>query len=181
MVVGAEGAIGSALLAQLQARPEFAMVRGFSRNGLPASAGSAVGSVDVCSESSIADATRVALATQLPLRLFINATGFLHGEGHMPEKSWRQIDPGHMAKAFAVNTIGPALLLKHFMPLLAREGKAVFAMMSAGSSRRSPADSAGPFAGRRQRGLSGLQRQVPAVVVRRFRDQSSRKNGDPTA
>lgn len=133
VVVGAEGAMGSALLAQMQARPEFAMVRGFSRNGLPASAagGSAVGALDVCSESSIAEAARVASATHLPLRLFINATGFLHGEGYLPEKSWRQIDPGHMARSFAVNTIGPALLLKHFLPLLAREGKAVFAMMSA--------------------------------------------------
>ena len=49
----------------------------------------------------------------------------------MPEKSWRQIDPAHMATAFAVNAIGPALLLKHFLPLLAQEGRAVFATLSA--------------------------------------------------
>jgi hypothetical protein len=36
-----------------------------------------------------------------------------------------------MAKSFAVNTIGPALLVKHFLPLLPRQGKAVFATLSA--------------------------------------------------
>ncbi len=90
-----------------------------------------MGSLDVCSERSVAEAAAAVSATGLPLRLLINATGFLHGEGHEPEKSWRQIDPGHMAKSFAVNAIGPALLVKHFLPLLPREGKAVFVTLSA--------------------------------------------------
>lgn len=132
-MVGAEGAIGAALLAQLQAQPGFEKVMGYSRNGRPASGpgASAIGALDVCSENSIAEAAGVVSAAGLPLRLFFNATGFLHGEGLMPEKTWRQIDPGHMARSFAVNAIGPALLLKHFLPLLARDGKAVFATMSA--------------------------------------------------
>ena len=90
-----------------------------------------MGSLDVCSERSVAEAAAAVSATGLPLRLLINATGFLHGEGYEPEKSWRQIDPGHMAKSFAVNAIGPALLVKHFLPLLPREGKAVFVTLSA--------------------------------------------------
>lgn len=36
-----------------------------------------------------------------------------------------------MAKAFALNAIGPALLMKHFLPLLPRAGKAVFVTLSA--------------------------------------------------
>jgi NAD(P)-dependent dehydrogenase (short-subunit alcohol dehydrogenase family) len=36
-----------------------------------------------------------------------------------------------MARAFAVNASGPALLMKHFLPLLPRQGKAVFATLSA--------------------------------------------------
>ena len=36
-----------------------------------------------------------------------------------------------MAKSFAVNAIGPALLMKHFLPLLPRPGKSVFATLSA--------------------------------------------------
>ncbi len=34
-------------------------------------------------------------------------------------------------RLFAVNAIGPALLMKHFLPLLAPQGKAVFATLSA--------------------------------------------------
>mgnify|MGYP000220379835 CR=1 FL=1 len=48
-----------------------------------------------------------------------------------PEKSWRQLDPAHMAHAFAINAIGPALLMKHFLPLLPGEGRSVFATLSA--------------------------------------------------
>jgi NAD(P)-dependent dehydrogenase (short-subunit alcohol dehydrogenase family) len=36
-----------------------------------------------------------------------------------------------MARAFQINAIGPALLMKHFLPLLPREGKSVFATLSA--------------------------------------------------
>ena len=36
-----------------------------------------------------------------------------------------------MAEAFAINAIGPALLMKHFLPLLPRGGKSVFATLSA--------------------------------------------------
>jgi NAD(P)-dependent dehydrogenase (short-subunit alcohol dehydrogenase family) len=59
------------------------------------------------------------------------ATGFLHNAETRPERSLRDLSPEHMAKAFAVNAIGPALLLKHFVPLLPRTGKAVFAVLSA--------------------------------------------------
>ena len=36
----------------------------------------------------------------------------------MPERALADIDPEHMAKAFAVNATGPALLMKHCLPLL---------------------------------------------------------------
>ena len=55
----------------------------------------------------------------------------MHDGELQPEKSWRHIDPVQMQKVFALNTVGPALLLKHFLPLLPREGKSVFAALSA--------------------------------------------------
>jgi NAD(P)-dependent dehydrogenase (short-subunit alcohol dehydrogenase family) len=48
-----------------------------------------------------------------------------------PEKSLRAIEPQAMAQAFAINAIGPALLMKHFLPRLDRTGRAVFATLSA--------------------------------------------------
>ena len=123
MVIGASGAIGSALQARLQAALGVPLAVGFSRRGLP--------SLDLTSEATIAEAARTILRLDAPLRLIINAAGFLHGEGAMPEKSWRQLDAEYLSKSFALNAIGPALLMKHFLPLLPRTGKAVFATLSA--------------------------------------------------
>jgi NAD(P)-dependent dehydrogenase (short-subunit alcohol dehydrogenase family) len=48
-----------------------------------------------------------------------------------PERTWRSIDGLAMTRAFAVNTIGPALMAKHFLGLLSRDSKSVFAALSA--------------------------------------------------
>ena len=123
MVIGAAGTIGGALLQALQTDGRFDSVVGLSRHGVPM--------LDLLSESSIADAAHAVARIAAPMRLVIDATGFLHGGGMMPEKSWHQLDAGHMAKAFAINAIGPALLMKHFLPLLSRDGRAVFVTLSA--------------------------------------------------
>jgi len=123
IVIGASGAIGGALLDSLQHAFGVTRAIGFSRSRLP--------SLDLTSEASIADAAHQLLQFDLPPRLIIDATGFLHGDGVSPEKSLRQLDAANLAKAFSLNAIGPALLMKHFLPLLPRAGKAVFATLSA--------------------------------------------------
>ena len=56
----------------------------------------------------------------------------MHAPGGMqPEKSWRSLDKATLMESFAINAVGPALAAKHVLPLLAREGKAVFAALSA--------------------------------------------------
>ena len=123
LVIGASGGIGEALLTRLQQDARFARVLGLSRHGQPA--------LDLQDEASIAQAAAHVAGLGVPLRLLIDATGLLHGQGLQPEKSWQQLDPVQMAQAFAINAIGPALLMKHFLPLLPREGRAVFATLSA--------------------------------------------------
>ncbi len=123
VVVGATGGIGSALLAQLTASEGIGQAIGLSRGSLPA--------LELTSEDSIAAAARHVAGLDGELRLLIDATGFLHGGGFSPEKNLRQLDPAHLAQSFAINAIGPALLMKHFLPLLPREGKSVFATLSA--------------------------------------------------
>jgi NAD(P)-dependent dehydrogenase (short-subunit alcohol dehydrogenase family) len=123
VVAGASGAVGKALFDRIQQCNPFQRVVGLSRSGSP--------SVDLTSEQSISDAARFLADLGLPLRLIIDATGFLHGDGAMPEKSWRELDPRHMAHAFAINAIGPALLMKHFLPLMPPSGKSVFVTLSA--------------------------------------------------
>ena len=123
IVIGAGGGIGAALVAQLQRAGNFAQVLGVSRSSTPA--------LDLCDEASMVEVARHTAALGLPLRLLVDATGTLHGEGYQPEKSWQQLDPVHMAQVFAINAIGPALLMKHFLPLMPRTGRSVFATLSA--------------------------------------------------
>lgn len=118
VVIGAGGTIGRALADTLEAGGRSVLRLG--RSLVPA--------LDVLDEASVALAAEVA-GTQL--RLVIDATGVLHGEGLEPEKRLAQLDPAMLARAFAVNAIGPALLMKHFLPRLARDGRAVFASLSA--------------------------------------------------
>jgi NAD(P)-dependent dehydrogenase (short-subunit alcohol dehydrogenase family) len=122
VVFGASGGIGSALAEFLRTVETFAQVVAISRATEPA--------IDLLDETSLDRAAKFA-AGQGELRLVIDATGFLHDARQKPEKSWRQIDPGNLARAFALNAIGPALIMKHVLPLLPREGKAVFATLSA--------------------------------------------------
>jgi NAD(P)-dependent dehydrogenase (short-subunit alcohol dehydrogenase family) len=123
VVIGASGGIGRALADALEASGQFAKVVRLSRSGTPG--------LDITSEPSIAQAAAEIAAPGRELRLVLDATGFLHDDEFTPEKSWREIDPDHMQKSFAVNAIGPALLMKHFLPLLATDGKSVFATLSA--------------------------------------------------
>jgi NAD(P)-dependent dehydrogenase (short-subunit alcohol dehydrogenase family) len=87
-------------------------------------------SFDLLDEASLARAASFA-AVKEPLRLVIDATGFLHDRRQSAEKSWRQLDVARLARSFALNAIGPALMMKHVLPLLPRSGKAVFATLSA--------------------------------------------------
>ena len=123
VVIGASGGIGGAMANALMASRDFMEVVRLSRSGTPA--------LDITSEPSIAQAAAEVAARGSQLRMVFDATGFLHDDKFAPEKSWTQIDPDHLQKSFAVNAIGPALLMKHFLPLLAADGKAVFATLSA--------------------------------------------------
>ncbi|BAJ82439.1 hypothetical protein ACMV_30920 [Acidiphilium multivorum AIU301] len=122
VVFGAGGGIGGALVAALAGDRRFAAVIGLGRGSAPR--------FDLLDEASIADAVR-AVAARGAIRLAIDATGFLHDAAQMPEKSLRELDAARLARSFALNAIGPALLMKHLLPALPREGRAVFATLSA--------------------------------------------------
>ena len=115
LLIGASGGIGSAL-AQAWAGPGLVTL---SRSG---------DGLDVTDEASVAQAAQ---ALEGPFDLIFDATGGLRIGDSGPEKALEQIDPAVMAAQFALNAIGPALLLKHFGPLMPREGRAVFASLSA--------------------------------------------------
>lgn len=121
-VVVGSGGIGAALADALRVQAEFDEVIVLGRRSTPA--------LDLLDEASVA-ACAAWLAARGSLELVIDATGILHGPGMAPEKSWRELDPAVLAQAFAINAIGPALLMKHFLPLLPRDRRALFATLSA--------------------------------------------------
>lgn len=122
-MIGASGGIGSALSDALEKGGRFAQVVRLSRSSTPP--------IDLIDEDSIAAAARHLDELDGAPRLVIDATGMLHGAGVEPEKSWRSLDPAQMAQSFAVNATGPALLMKHLLPLLKRDHTSVFATLSA--------------------------------------------------
>ena len=122
VVFGSGGGIGSALVSSLLAERHFKGVIGLSRtSAIP---------IDLLDEASLERAVEVAAASG-EIRLAIDGTGFLSNTDQRPEKSWRELDPQRLARAFAINATGPALLMKHLLPRLPRSGKSVFATLSA--------------------------------------------------
>ncbi len=126
IVIGASGGIGAAVHRALEEGGFFSQVLALGRSTAPP--------LDLLDESSIREAAVWAQeksAADEDVRLIFDATGALTLGERPPEKSWRDLDPQALAASYAINTIGPALLMKHFLPLLPKEGKSVFATLSA--------------------------------------------------
>lgn len=116
LVIGSSGGIGAALAAGLAGRAE---VVGLSRrhDGL-----------DVTNEASI---SAVLSRLEPPFHRIIVATGALEIGGAAPEKTLRALDGATMARHFALNAGGPALVLKHALRLMPRDADCRFAALSA--------------------------------------------------
>lgn len=119
VVFGASGGIGGAISAHYDMQPEC-QVTPISR----ASHG-----LDLRDEASIA-----AVADQFQdetISEVIVATGHLHNDNYQPEKTVKQLSMDACAYSFAINTIGPMLVAKHFIPKLHHDQRAVIALLSA--------------------------------------------------
>ena len=87
--------------------------------------------LDVEDEPSIEAAAAAAAGLTYGLDLLLNVAGLLHADGLKPEKRLAQLDPAALTRLFAVNAIGPALVVKHLRPLLIHGRRAVVANLSA--------------------------------------------------
>lgn len=127
-MIGASGGIGAALVDALAGSGRYDAIHALSRTPVRREPPVLSGPIDITDEASIAAA---AWRIGSPIDLVIVATGILHEAGRMPEKSLRDLDGAALARIFAVNTTGPALAFKHFAPLLVKDRRAVFAVLSA--------------------------------------------------
>ena len=124
VIIGASGGIGGAFRTLLEEEGAFAPVHGFARSFTGAN------HIDLLDEASIAAAAAHVARGPAPALIFV-ATGLLHEGDRGPEKALRDVDPDWLARSYAVNAIGPLLVAKHFLPLMPRSGRTVFAALSA--------------------------------------------------
>ena len=122
LVLGASGGIGSAFLDVFGNDPACARATGLSRRA---------DGFDVTDEASVAAAARRLDGEGVRFDVIVCATGALTIDGVGPEKSIRAIEAEAMAAQFALNAIGPALVLKHFSGLLPRDRRSLIAFLSA--------------------------------------------------
>lgn len=129
LIIGANGGIGAALVAALADSNRYDRVIAAARSlSVPLPAGVDYHPIDIADPASIEAA---ATAINAPLTRVIVATGILHNEAGGPERSLRDLDADRLAHLFAINTIGPALALRHFAPLLPKDQPSTIACISA--------------------------------------------------
>ena len=131
-VVGASGGIGQALVTLFVNDSRVEQVLALSRTPCPVSSPKiTLGELDLENELSVANCA-ASLSGSFPLDIVVVTTGVLWSGEHLrPEKSMREINISQLAKVLAINTIGPALVAKHFLPTLRKGSKTVFAALSA--------------------------------------------------
>ena len=123
VIIGARGGIGAALADALEQDPNHArVIRLHRESAVP---------IDLLDEASIAAAATSLAGTEPPISLVIVATGLLHSASKGPEKSLRELDPDWMMENYRINAVGPALVAKHFLPIMAKQGPICFAALSA--------------------------------------------------
>ncbi|MDU8912770.1 SDR family NAD(P)-dependent oxidoreductase [Aestuariicoccus sp. MJ-SS9] len=117
LIIGASGGIGSALTQALTAKGTRVTTLSRRDDGL-----------DVTDEASVAHHLS---RLDGPFDLILTTTGALEIDGAEPEKTLKQLDPKALQNQFALNAMGPALVLKHSLPLIPRDRPAIFAALSA--------------------------------------------------
>ena len=128
LVLGSSGAIGSAFVSYFQNDAACSLVVGLSRQSEL--------HFELENEESMAScATQLKSATgpfgACQFKWIIDATGALSIEGQGPEKRLEALNAKQLLKQFEVNAIGPALLMKHFFPLLLGQEPSCYATLSA--------------------------------------------------
>lgn len=117
LIIGASGGIGRAIVEELTARDVSVAQLSRSEDGL-----------DLTDPEAV---ERVLSGIEGPFDLILVTSGALEIDGAAPEKTVRAVTAKAMMDQFAVNAVGPALILRHAARLLPRHRRAVVAVLSA--------------------------------------------------
>lgn len=129
-VFGSSGGIGLALCEALAQAGCETVYAGSRQGTAPAGGPFRPFAFDLKDEESIA--TAAAMMKADPPEWVVIASGVLTlADGTGPERTYKRLDPAAMAEVLAINTIGPALVAKHILPMMPRDRRFVVAALSA--------------------------------------------------
>ena len=157
LVIGSNGAIGNAFVDAFRTDPNCTYVEAVSRKSLSG--------FDLLNEESIRVQASLSGAMG-PFEIIVDATGALEIDGVGPEKSLNSLNPEHLTQAFLVNAIGPALVLRHFSPLLAK-GASTYAKLSARVGSISDNKKGGWYGYRASKAALNMMLQTAAIELQR--------------
>ena len=131
-VIGSSGAIGNSISKLLKSEISVESVYNFSRSDISESSEKEKNIyIDIENEDSIIESIKK-IPKDIKFDLIFVATGILHNDEDIyPEKSIKDISGNKLKKVLMVNTIGPALIGKYFIPFLNKNNRNVFAFLSA--------------------------------------------------
>lgn len=165
IVVGSSGGIGKAVTEALLTHSNVQQVTGMSRSQTPIehSKFNAL-SIDILDEESISNAVSMVE----PAQLIIIATGILHDDIAQPEKSLNNLDFNVLQRLFDVNTIGPALLIKHLSKKLISQEPCLMGVLSAKVGSISDNMLGGWYGYRASKAALNMIVKTAAIEVQRF-------------
>ncbi|MEK9811921.1 MAG: SDR family NAD(P)-dependent oxidoreductase [Bordetella sp.] len=163
LVLGCSGTIGSAFVEAFQKNPACSQVVGIGRSTHEGFA--------LEDEASIARAAMQEKGNG-PFSVIVDATGVLTIDGQGPEKRLAALNAHQLARAFQVNAIGRALILKHFIDLLPRQGRCLFAVLSARVGSLSDNKLGGWYGYRASKAAGNMFLQTAAIESHRTRPEA---------
>lgn len=130
VIIGSSGAIGNSFVEHYLKEETVEKIFTFSRSAADHISDKVFSfEIDVESQDSIQKAAEQ-IKDHIIDRIII-ASGILHTENFGPEKSIKDLNYETFAKVYSINTIGPALIGRYFIPLMNKNEKSVIAFLSA--------------------------------------------------
>lgn len=138
LLIGASGGIAQALITELLAHPDIDYVHAISRtvieNNHPSVTSYALNSLD---ETAVAEFVQQQKFAATQYRFVISTVGILHRESSAtccslkPEKRLEDVDPVQLQAYFEVNSVIPAIWLKHLVKIMPKGSASAIAFLSA--------------------------------------------------
>jgi len=163
LVLGASGTLGRGFVEQLTRDDRCAVVERLDRTS--------VAPLILEDEAAITSAVQV-IATRGPFHLILDATGALTIDGQGPEKRLESMSARGLMRAFQINAIGRGLVLRECIPLLPRNERCMFGVLSARVGSISDNHLGGWYGYRASKAAGNMLLQTAAIESHRTRPEA---------